>query len=143
MLCSKSVVLRLGINRSPTPLLFLQIWYWNDLEQDQEEQVCRHLLILPTLPRVGVFALRAGDLLLQLVLVVVGATKDSPTRHADRDLGIYLKLCLLHENLRIEPVESSSRYIEPGDVWFERLASDCGAHTDGGIHTNLHEFKIA
>ena len=92
MLCSKSVVLRLGINRSPTPLLFLQIWYWNDLEQDQEEQVCRHLLILPTLPRVGVFALRAGDLLLQLVLVVVGATKDSPTRHADRDLGIYLKL---------------------------------------------------
>ena len=54
--------------------------------------MCRHLLILPTLPRVGVFALRAGDLLLQLVLVVVGATKDSPTRHADRDLGIYLKL---------------------------------------------------
>ena len=46
----------------------------------------KHLLIPPTLPLVGVLDLRAGDLLLQLVRDVAGGTKDSPTRHADRDL---------------------------------------------------------
>ena len=40
----------------------------------------------PTLPLVGVFDLRAGDLLLQLVLEEGGGAKASPIRQADRDL---------------------------------------------------------
>ena len=72
---------------------------------------------------------------LQLLEAPMTPQRDMPT-------GTWILVQSSNQVSKDEPVESSSRYIEPGDIWFERLASDCGAHTDGGIHTNLHEFKI-
>ena len=85
----------------------------------------------PTLPLVGVFDLRAGDLLLQLVLEEGGGAKASPIRQADRDLdGDFYP----HGNRRIvRPVETSCR----GIVWFQGLASYGRAQVNGRIHSYL------
>ena len=69
----------------------------------------KHLLIPPTLPLVGVLDLRAGDLLLQLVRDVAGGAKDSPTRHADRDLNRSLKYENLDRNLLRPAPDTFSR----------------------------------
>ena len=138
MLCSKSVVLRLGMNRSPTPLLFLQTWYWNDLEQDQVETSVQTPAHTPNTASSGGFCSSCRRLALAVGSCCCWSYQRLPNTTCRPGPG-YLSQTILHGILRREPVESSSRYIEPGDVWFERLASDCGAHTDGGIHTNLYE----
>ena len=89
----------------------------------------------PTLPLVGVFDLRAGDLLLQLVLEEGGGAKASPIRQADRDLDgdVYP-----HGNRRIvRPVKTSCR----GIVWFQGLASYGRAQVNGRIHSYLLRNK--
>ena len=89
----------------------------------------------PKLPLVGVFDLRAGDLLLQLVLEEGGGAKASPIRQADRDLdGDFYP----RGNRRIvRPVKTSCR----GIVWFQGLASYGRAHVNGRIHSHLLRNK--